>query len=290
VNSMAENNSTGEPISPSNRPKPRPRLPSDKPPPPLPPKQSLCSERELEMRLGIVKSSVPVTHPSTPLPSPPELPLKQGTPETSPRLDEHTEGVSAASVKDSDAVQLGDSCFYMNVDKSCLYVNAEMLANDSLPTSAAAQIVPSSTEPVTSSPDKPGLVDQAGEIQMRSDLHQVPASAKTSGKESHKVSRMSTAARVSQFTIAAEKAAKPEIQPPAQKVGRVVVPTGLEEKIATSLARKPAMQTVVEMEGEVIKPSVSSIEKKPSRGRHHDDGLDGSDDTKCMLLCKVFFC
>ena len=207
-----------------------------------------------------------------------------------PRLDEPTKGVSAASVKDNDAVHLGESYFYVNADDSRLYVNAddsrlyvnaEVVANDNVPPSAAAQNLPSSTGP---SPDKPGLVDQAGELQMRSELHQVPLSAKTSGKESHKVSRMSTADRRSQYIVATEKAAKPEKPTVTQKPGRVVVPTGLEETIAINLTRKPTMQTVIEegtsdigIDREAIKPSVTSIDKKPSRS------MEASEDTKCML-------
>jgi len=302
---MAENNTTGETTSVQYRPKPRPRMQSDdKAPPALPVKQSVYSEREVETRLGIVcQSSFPVM-PPLPFPSPPELPQRRLPPEPPPRSEERIEGVSAALSKDSDAQQSDESLLRVNTKEPPQPVNTQaenvVAADDSVSTSSAASVSISSTQPQIASAGESGLLDQSETLQMRSQSRHLPDSTKTSGTEGHGVSRFSTAARVSMFVSAAEKAAKSEKLPSIQKpIGRLVVPGGLEEKIASSLARQQTMRTQMEelpdvgidvTGSEMKKHFMTSPEKKPSRSHHCEHGLDISEDTKSMSIGEVFFC
>jgi len=285
---MAENDTTGEDISPSHRPKPRPRMPSvDKPP--LPAKRSVNPARDLETRLGIYRSSAPVI-PS--LPSPPDQTQRRLAPEPPRRSDEHTEGVSADLAKDSDAVQSDESA---EEPEPHMNSEAETVADGHNVTSVAT------TAPLTTSTDESGLTDQPERLQMRSKVHQLPAAAETSGMEDCRVSQFSTAARVSLFVAAAEKAAKPEKPAAITKPGRLVVPNALEKQIANGLARQQTMRTVQQNDdlpdvgvnvprSETVRLLTTSLDKKPSRSHHHDPGLDIPEDTKSMLLGETFCC
>jgi len=285
---MAQNSSTGETVSPLlYRPKPRPQMQSDdRAPPALPAKQSVYSERAVETRLGIISQSLtsPVIPPS-PFPSPPELPQRRLPPEPPPRSDEDASVLKGGNAMQSDervnAEERGQSGG----------TGANKIVNDSVSSFSVGR---TSTE---QSADESGSSDQAEPLQLRSKSYKSPELAKTSGTEGDKVSRFSTAARVSQYVLAAEKAAaRPERPAPLQKPGRVVVPGGLEEKIASSLARQQTMRTVMLTDDQpdvgvdvAASEARKHSEKKPLRSQQHEYGLDVSEDTKSTLIGQVFW-
>jgi len=272
-------------VVPPHRPTARPRNQSSLTSPPLPAKQNVYSERDVETRLGISRQAVT---PPSPLPLPPKLTAQRLTPEPTPKSDEE---VSPVVSKNSDVVQL---------DKSVLHPN---IPGDVESTSSIPKTIQSSleNESLAVFPSDSAVNNQTEELQMRS---KSPGSAETKGTTGFRKSHAANAGRVSQFVSAVEKASKPEKPPPvSQKPGRLTISDTLANKIADGLSRQQTLRAVqpIEEQPDVgidrmpADSEVSPAAYKPSGMSPHFkksprsyNVVDSSEDGKSMLRCEVF--
>ena len=323
MNSMAANtgNTAGGQTAPSHRPVPRPR--GVQSPPTLPAKVSENSERDVETRLGIVSQTsfdLPLPappdfseQPFVPKPAPGSEDMPAAIAKDKKKYHHYvnvdeldkpapgSENMSAAAAKDTKKYQ-----HYVNVEldkpgprseemtavvaikdteEDHLFKNGKELdkygnatvENNTVPTSSPLS---TATEPSDVSAGE--SVNQTEALRRR----QFPALAEASGAKGNRMSQLAKSDRVSRFLDVVERSNKFEKPAPAQKIGQLVVPKGLERKLTTVLVRQRTIRAKQEVDdqsdvgidvaaGETsarsTKPSVTSSDSTRSPRSHTED-------------------